>query len=24
LNWAQVLDFVKQKWFREMLGGPRR
>ena len=24
LNWAQVLEFVKQKWFREMLGGPRR
>ena len=24
LNWTQVLDFVKQKWFREMLGGPRR
>jgi len=24
LNWTQVLDHVKQKWFREMLGGPRR
>ena len=24
LNWDQVLDLVKQKWFREMLGGPRR
>jgi len=24
LNWAEVLEFVKQKWFREMLGGPRR
>ena len=23
-NWTQVLDHVKQKWFREMLGGPRR
>ena len=24
LNWTQVLDYVKQKWFREMLGGPHR
>jgi copper chaperone NosL len=24
LNWTQVLDHVKQKWFREMLPGPRR
>ena len=24
LDWTQVLEFVKQKWFREMLGGPRR
>ena len=24
LNWTQVLEHVKQKWFREMLGGPRR
>jgi len=24
LNWTQVLDHVKQKWFREMLAGPRR
>ena len=23
-NWTQVLDYVKQKWFREMLPGPRR
>ena len=24
LNWTEVLDYVKQKWFREMLAGPRR
>ena len=24
LNWSEVLQFVKEKWFREMLGGPRR
>src|SRR5262245_3127555 len=24
LNWPQVLDLIKQKWFPEMLGGPRR
>jgi len=24
LNWTEVLEHVKQKWFREMLGGPRR
>jgi copper chaperone NosL len=24
MNWSEVLQFVKEKWFREMLGGPRR
>ena len=24
LNWTQVLDYVRQKWFPEMLAGPRK
>lgn len=24
LNWTQVLDHVRQKWFPEMVAGPRR
>jgi len=24
LSWPQVLDLIKEKWFPEMLGGPRR
>ena len=24
LNWTEVLEHVRQKWFREMLAGPRR